>query len=98
MDKNIFKNLQFSRNTINILLKNCTGKLALIQCSFIFGIGILRFSTLIYKESNLSVKPVTMPRHFLLQIVTRFIIKHFLTQYFQLFTIKIDKLGDANPV
>ena len=39
MDKNIFKNLQFSRNTINILLKNCTGKLALIQCSFIFGIG-----------------------------------------------------------
>ena len=38
-----------------------------------------------------------MSRHFALQIVTRFILKQFMTQW-KLFTIKLDKLRDVNPV
>ena len=34
-----FKNLSFSRNPPYILLRTCTGKLALILLGFVFGTG-----------------------------------------------------------
>ena len=37
-----------------------------------------------------------MPRNLALQIVTQFMFKQYMTQQ-MLFTIKIDKLRDANP-
>ena len=61
--------------------------------------GIFDFSPLSYNGDQLVGKTfkVIMPKHFALQIVMRFTFKQFITQY-KLFTTKIDKLRDVNPV